>query len=165
MAKKTLHTFWKNPNVEKDNYKSQFDAYVTVLEACVGGISVPPDLVDENLRELYPLLGNLKNELSNQIEAATEAAKDQYLACVILVGSNNAKFGELKDDLSNSYLLRDDQYPKNREGLIRLLKKFKGSKKQPTTTNTTTAQYGVVFIKKYSDSDNNNGKRVNTADE
>ena len=94
-----------------------------------------------------------------------EAEKAQYLTCMISVGANNEKFGELKDDLSNSYLLGENQYPKNREGLIRLLKKFKGSKKQPTTTNTTTAQYGVVFIKKYSDSDNNNGKRVNTADE
>ena len=32
MEKKNMHTFWKNPNVANDAYKSQFDAYVTVLE-------------------------------------------------------------------------------------------------------------------------------------
>ena len=49
MADKTLHTFQKNPNVANDNYKSQFDAYVNVLEAYAGGITVPPDLVDGKL--------------------------------------------------------------------------------------------------------------------
>ena len=49
MADKTLHTFQKNPNVANDNYKSQFDAYVNVLEAYAGRITVPPDLVDGKL--------------------------------------------------------------------------------------------------------------------
>ena len=31
MDEKMPHTFWKNPNVENNNYKSQSDAYVTVL--------------------------------------------------------------------------------------------------------------------------------------
>ena len=43
--------FWKNPNVENDAYNSQFDAYVTVLEAYAGGITVPPYFLDGNFRE------------------------------------------------------------------------------------------------------------------
>ena len=57
-----------------------------------------------------------------------EEAKDQYLTCMIFVWANNAKFGELNDDLSNSYLLGDDKYPKNRVGLVGLLNNWKGSK-------------------------------------
>ena len=50
MSEKMLHTFWKKTNVVNDNYKSQFGAYVTVLEAYAVGIIVPPALVDGNIR-------------------------------------------------------------------------------------------------------------------
>ena len=57
-----------------------------------------------------------------------EAEKAQYLTCMISVGANNEKFGELKDDLSNSYLLGENQYPKNREVLVGLLNNGRGSR-------------------------------------
>ena len=82
---------------------------------------------------------------------------------MILVGAKNAKFGDLKDNLSNSYLLGDYQYHKNRGGVVSLINNCKGSKKQqPTTTNTTTVQYKVEFVQKYANRDDKNGKRVNT---
>ena len=102
MTDKTLYTFFQNPNVSNDDLKSQFDAYITVLEAYAGRITVPPDLVDGKLRELYPSLRYPKNVLSHQREAATEAAKEQNFSCILLVGGNNANFGELKDGLSSS---------------------------------------------------------------
>ena len=46
MSKKMLHSFWKNPNVANENYKSQFDAYIIIYEACASGITIPPDLMD-----------------------------------------------------------------------------------------------------------------------
>ena len=166
MAKKTLHMFWKNPNVENETYKSHFDNYVTVLEAYAGRITVPPDLVDGKLRELYPSLRYPKNVLSHQREAATEAAKEKYLACMLLAGSKNAKFGDIKDELSNSYLIRDNHYPNNREGIVSITNNWKGSnKQQPTTTNNTTVQDEVEFVQKYAEIDDKNGKRVNAAGE
>ena len=114
MSKKTLHTFWKNPNVENDDYKSQLDAYITVLEVYVVGITAPPTLVDGTLRELYPPLSDPKNVLSHQSEAASGSAKEKYLVCMILAGENNAKFEDLKYNFSNSYLIGDGQYPNNR---------------------------------------------------
>ena len=44
MTEKILHTFWQNLNVENDNYKSQFGAYVAVLGAYAGNITVSPAL-------------------------------------------------------------------------------------------------------------------------
>ena len=76
MAEKTLHTFCKKSNVANDNYKSQFDVYVTVLETYAGGIIVPLALVDGNLRELYPSLSDPNNALSRQHEAETESTKE-----------------------------------------------------------------------------------------
>ena len=77
MAEKMLHTFWQNTNVTNDNYKIQFDAYITVLEAHAGGITVPPALVGGNLRELHPSLRDPNNQLSHQREAAKEEVKEQ----------------------------------------------------------------------------------------
>ena len=67
---------------------------------------------------------------------------------MILVGENNAKFGDIKDNLSNSYLIKKDHYPNNRAGLVSLLNNWKGYNKQPTTKNTTTVQHKVAFRKK-----------------
>ena len=57
---------------------------------------------------------------------------------MLLVGEKNVNFGDMKDNLSNSYLIREDHYPNNRAGIVSLLINWKGYNKQPTTTNTTT---------------------------
>ena len=76
MDHKTLHTFWKNPNVANNNYKIQFDTYVNVLVAYTSESNILPDFVDGNLRELYPSLSDPNNALSRQHEAETEATKE-----------------------------------------------------------------------------------------
>ena len=93
MSEKTLHKFFQNPNGSNNDYKSQFNAYVTILEAYVGRITVPLALVDGNLRELYPSLGDPNNVLSHQREAAIEAAKDKYPACMLFVGAKMKSLG------------------------------------------------------------------------
>ena len=85
---------------------------------------------------------------------------------MLLMRANNEKFGEPKNDFSNSYLLRDDQYTKNREGIFILLNNWKGSKKQqPITMNTNTINDEVALVEKYTDIHVNNGKRVTAAGE
>ena len=54
MADRTLHTFFQQMGKSNDNYKSQFDVYVTVLEAYCDGVIVPQILVDTKMKELYP---------------------------------------------------------------------------------------------------------------
>ena len=85
---------------------------------------------------------------------------------MLLMRENNAKFGEPKNDFSNSYLLGDDQYTKNREGIFIPLNNCKGSKKQqPITMNTNTIKDEVALVEKYTDIHVNNGKRVTAAGE
>ena len=50
VAERTLHTFFRKMVTSNDDYKSQFDAYVTVMEAQFGGVSVPQLLVDTKLK-------------------------------------------------------------------------------------------------------------------
>ena len=76
MTDKKLHTFWQNTNVANNNCKIQFDAYVTVLQAYGGEITVPPAFVDGKLIEMYPSLSYPNNVISHQREEATELAKE-----------------------------------------------------------------------------------------
>ena len=50
MAESTLHTLFHQMGTSNGDYKSQLDAYVTVLEAYCGGVSVPQILVDTKLK-------------------------------------------------------------------------------------------------------------------
>ena len=80
---------------------------------------------------------------------------------MLLVGENHAKFGDIKDNLSNSYLIKKDHYPNNRAGLVSLLNNWNGYNKQPTIKNTTTVKHKVASAKKDEDKNYKNGKRVN----
>ena len=42
---------------------------------------------------------------SNQRMAAEVPVRYHYLACIMLVGANAVRFGGLKDDVFNSYLI------------------------------------------------------------
>ena len=53
MAERTLQTFFQQMGTPNNDYKSQFDAYVTVLEAYCGGVGVYQILVDTKFKELY----------------------------------------------------------------------------------------------------------------
>ena len=114
MAERTLHTSFHKMGTSNNDYKSQFDAYVTVLEAYCGGVSVPRVLVDTNLKELYPSVSDVTTADSIQRMADEVPAREHYLECMMLVGENAVRFGGLKDDLFNSYLLGGDRYPKTR---------------------------------------------------
>ena len=93
MAKKMLHIFWQNTNVANNDYRIRFYSYITALEGYADKITVPLALVGGKIIELYPSFRNQKNTLLNQSEAEIEAAKEKYLACMLLVGTNYEKFG------------------------------------------------------------------------
>ena len=52
----------------------------------------------------------LTNPNDAQIEAAENAAVEQVKAALLISGADRRKFGKLKDELANNYLLGTDQY-------------------------------------------------------
>ena len=130
MVERTLYTFFQKMSTLKNNYKSQFDAYVMVLGAYCGGVSVPQILVDTKLKELYPSATHVSTANGDQRTAAEVPAREHYLACIMLVWENAVRFGEMKDDCFNRYLLGGDNYPKTREDVVGLLNNYKDPKKQ-----------------------------------
>ena len=56
-------------------------------------------------------------ERSDAEEAVSEAVK----AALLISGADRRKYGKLKDELANNYLLGTDQYPDTFEKALRIL--------------------------------------------
>ena len=65
-------------------------------------------------------------ERSDAEEASSEAVK----SALLISGADRRKYGKLKDELVNNYLLGTDQYPDTFEKAIRVLENYQ------TTTNS-----------------------------
>jgi hypothetical protein len=54
-------------------------------------------------------------------DAEKNIARDKYLSMIFLAGADKAQFGTLIEDLNNSYLAGNDQYPVLLNGTLTLL--------------------------------------------
>ncbi len=80
-------------------------------------------------------------ERSDAEEASSEAVK----AALLISGADRRKYGKLKDELANNYLLGADQYPDTFEKALRILGNYQ------TTTNSlpyrpSPNNTGVAFL-------------------
>ena len=75
------------------------------MEASGGSPGNHQGLVDAELDRR-----RLTNPNDAQIEAAENAAVEQVKAALLISGADRRKFGKLKDELANNYLLGTDQY-------------------------------------------------------
>jgi hypothetical protein len=62
-----------------------------------------------------------------QLEAAENAAAEQVKAALLISGADQRKFGKLKDQLANNYLLGTDQYPDTLEKAGRILSNYQST--------------------------------------
>jgi len=63
----------------------------------------------------------LTNPSDNEIDAAEYASAEQVKAALLISRADRRRFGKLKDELANNYLLGTDQYPDTLEKAGRIL--------------------------------------------
>ena len=69
-----------------------------------------------------------------------------FLGCMLVSSANQKKFGGLKKDLHNNFLMERDTYPRSMEAAKRLLTRYKPAwtpQRMPTNQ-----EGGVAFIQK-----------------
>jgi hypothetical protein len=59
-------------------------------------------------------------------DADKNIARDKYLSMIFLAGADKARFGTLIENLNNSYLAGNDQYPVSLDGTLTLLSHYQG---------------------------------------
>lgn len=142
-AKRKVDLFYQQGNQTNNNYAEELLSLISVVESHGGGYSFEPSIIKTVVKEQgidYNLATRAK------IETAAETAKVQYLACLVLNGSDNGQYKQLKDELHNQFMMGRYNYPKKIEQSIKLLKNY-----QTTKIRGYKPQYGkeehMAFIK------------------
>jgi Reverse transcriptase (RNA-dependent DNA polymerase) len=105
-AKRRFYTMTQEKGMTCQAYLERFKNQVDVIEHC-GGSVVDLAMIAEEL----PATVTIETADTAQINAARSTAKESYLACAFLLGSDRSRYGKLIEDLESSYLHGENKYP------------------------------------------------------
>ena len=107
-----------------DSYMESFQNLVQVIEHCGGDFGNHPTLIKYNLKQK-----GITAPDSTKSKNALEESKEAYLAISFLCRLNKDKYQDLLDNLSNSYLAGQDEYPKTVVDTYNLVTNWKVNKR------------------------------------
>ena len=116
---KTLFLYTQSEKYTVEEYTRNFWSIWDTVEAFGGLPGIHQGLVDAELKRR-----GLTNPDDDQLEAAQNVAVEQVKAALLISGADRRKFGKLKDELANNYLLGTDQYPDTLEKAGRILANY-----------------------------------------
>ena len=110
-AKHRVSTYYQAHDVTNTEYMEHFKALVRVVETYGGAYGREPGLV----AELF-VQGMKPEDVDTADCAATikakEVCRECYLSCMLLRGTDNSRYFQLKVDLSNNMTKGTNNYPK-----------------------------------------------------
>jgi hypothetical protein len=112
-----LYAQWEKDTIEE--YTRNFWSLWDTVEAFGGSPGIHQGLVDSELQRR-----GLTNLDDNQLEAAQHMTVEQVKAALLISGADQCKFGKLKDELANNYLLGTDHYSDTLEKAGRILANY-----------------------------------------
>ena len=138
---KTLILYTQSDKVTVEEYGCNSRSLWDTVEAFGGSPGVHEGLVRGILSNVMRGTTPTAKERSDAEETASEAVK----AALLISGADRRKYGKLKDELANNYLLGMDQYPDTFEKALRILGNYQ------TTTNSqpyrpSPNDTGVAFL-------------------
>jgi hypothetical protein len=139
---KTLFLYTQSDKETVEEYGRNFRSLWDTVEAFGGSPGVHEGLVRGILSNVMRGTTPMTKERSDAEETSSEAVK----AALLISGADRCKYGKLKDELANNYLLGTDQYPDTFEK-ARILGNYQ------TTTNSlpyrpSPNDTGVVFLQR-----------------
>jgi hypothetical protein len=79
------------------------------------------EVIEEQWGKFYP-----EKLAVSTSDADKNITRDKYLSIIFLAGADRAQFGTLIENLNNSYLAGNDQYPVSLDGTLTLLPHYQG---------------------------------------
>ena len=77
-------------------------------------------------------------------EESKKKSRNKFLACMFMDGANKTKYGKCIADLSNSYLSKNDKYPKTVATALTYLSHFSDGESVPKKKPAETINLGFV---------------------
>ena len=125
-----------------EEYARNFRSLWDTVEAFGGSPGVHQGLVDAEL-----LKQGIRNASALQLKAAEEVSSEQVKAALLISGASRSKYGKLKDELANNYLLGTDQYPDTYEKAQRILSNHQNTR-TAAPFRASPNDKGVAFLQR-----------------
>jgi hypothetical protein len=130
-AKHRVQVFIQGYDVTVTDYVEYFMALVDVVETYGGAYGNEPGLLREQLIKQGMSAADADKTVANggpdaaKIKKAMVVTRECYLSCMILQGSDNSRFYQVKTDLQNDMMKGTDNFPKTVVQTTRLLSDYK----------------------------------------
>ncbi len=143
-AKHRVSTYYQGYEVTITEYVEHFKALVGVVETYVGVYGNEPGLVKAQMLEQGMLAVDVDTPNADKLKKALAVCVNSYLLCMILQGSDNSRFYQLKTDLANDMTKGQDNFPKNIVKTTHLLNNYKVPARQQHVKDPNNN--GVAFV-------------------
>jgi hypothetical protein len=145
-ALKTLFLYTQTEKESVDEYGSNFKSLWDTVEAFGGSPGIHQGLVNGLLAS--PGQVRNPNSITDAEEtAAEEEVADAAKAALLISGADKRRYGRLKEQLANNYLLGTDQYPDTLEKASRILGNYQVAKGPPFGDRRNTNKGGgLAFL-------------------
>jgi hypothetical protein len=121
-----------------------FKALVGVVETFGGAYGNKPGLVRAQLLDQGVAEADLNAPDADKHKKALAVCREAYLSCMILRGSDNSRYYQLKTNLANDMTKGQDNYPKTIGETTRLLNDYKVPARQQRVKDPN--EDGVAFV-------------------
>jgi len=139
---KTLFLYSQSENETVEEYSRNLRSLWDTVEAFGGLPGIQDGLVEAELRRR-----NITNPSPTQLSKAEDMLIEQVKAAMLIRGASCQKYGRLKDELANDYLLGSDHYPDTLEKAGRILANYQNTRASaPYRANVN--ETGVAFIQR-----------------
>ncbi len=143
-VKHRVSTYYQGYDVSTTEYVEHFKALVGVVEMYGGAYGNEPGLVRAQLTEQGVQEADLDAPDADELKKALAVCRKEYLSCMILRGSDNSQFYQLKTDLANDMTKGQDNFPKSIVETTRLLNDYKVPARQQRVRDPNDD--GVAFV-------------------
>ena len=157
-AYKVLYNTTQREEEDLKSFYDRFNNQVKVIENYGGNIGTDFNLYQQD-KEYKELTESQKKQKSN-IEAAKDRAKDRFLGYGLLANCDKKRYGNLVEDLDNTFTFGDDKYPSTQQKAYEYLMNYK--KFKPKEKKNNQGRDGLSFATRNNYQNNRNNKYNNT---
>jgi len=127
---------------DPQDHLERFNDLIEVLKNY--GVSIGEDEALIQHDEIFTSLSEAQQEEPENIQAAKERAKQQFLGYGLLISADKKRYGDLITHLDNSFVLGDDKYPRSVNEAYNQLMHY-NKQKMKEKKNETKSSNGLSF--------------------
>ena len=123
-AKRRFYNLTQDRYITCQAYLEKFQNSVKVIKHCGGDLGIDTGLIDAAFATANPAVTR-DTAAPETLIAVQKYAREQYLACAFLLGSDRKRYGKLLKNLENRFTQKTDKWPKTITDAYSLLLNWK----------------------------------------